>query len=60
MFLFSIILINDISVSTSAPSSAPPNGQEHQVTRSGHAKGKNEMYMSSRDWLKVLIVHLLS
>ena len=46
-----------ISVSTS-PSSVPQNSQE-QVTRSGHAKGKSEMYMSSRDWLKVLIVQLL-
>ena len=45
------MLLTVVSVSTS-PSAVPENGLE-RATGSGHTKGKSEMYMSSRDWLKV-------
>lgn len=46
-----IIFIVPVSVSTS-PSTAPDKTQD-RITSLGHTKAKSEMYMSSRDWLKV-------
>lgn len=46
-----IIFIVPVSVSTS-PNTAPDKTQD-RITNLGHTKAKSEMYMSSRDWLKV-------
>ncbi|KAJ7325717.1 Von Willebrand factor A [Desmophyllum pertusum] len=44
-------LLCEIKDPKETPILSQKNGQE-RVTSSGHAKGKSEMYMSSRDWLK--------
>ena len=46
-----IIFIVPVSVSAS-PNTAPDKTQD-RITSLGHTKAKSEMYMSSRDWLKV-------
>lgn len=46
-----IIFIVPVSVSTS-PNTAPDKTQD-RISSLGHTKAKSEMYMSSRDWLKV-------
>ena len=51
-----IIFIVPVSVSTS-PNTAPDKTQD-RVTSLGHTKAKSEMYMSSRDWLKVSCIRI--
>ena len=48
--MFNIFIV-PVSVSTS-PNTAPDKTQD-RITSLGHTKAKSEMYMSSRDWLKV-------